>query len=238
MIRQSHYSTPKNSRIRGTISYLEAFDIPHFKSRVFAFHGASKRSGYRALEKPESEEYDADRTFHSTRVETRGRKKKLSDEDLAIIERFIESNGYDGRTITWAGLPAAAGLDTDCCAETVRRALKTLDCRFCIAYEKKYYSPRLKERRSEYCRTMLERYPHKTDWYRVRFSDECHFGWGPAGRVRILRRPGKDTAPIVLLRRGLRKRRIQSDCTLGQLLAIISSHRWFGTTFQAIQTAK
>ena len=44
-------------------------------------------------------------------------------------------------------------------------------------------SLRLKERRSEYARVMLEKYPEKEDWRHIRFSDECHFGWGPLGKM-------------------------------------------------------
>jgi len=171
----AHYSTPKRARIRGTIDYLEANGIHHFKSRVFRFHGASVRSGWRAIAKDDAD-YDADRTYHSTCVEARGRKKKLSNEDLAVIERFIESEGFDARTIQWGALLAAAGLDIDVCGETVRRAMKTLDFRFCLACEKKWISLRAKERREEYTRTILERYPNKEDWYYVRFSNEKHFG--------------------------------------------------------------
>ncbi len=96
MSRQLHYSTPKKIRIRGTIAFLEAHGIPHFKNDVFRFHGASRRAGWRAL--AESGDLDA-RTFHSTYLETRGRKKKLSNEDLAVIEQFIDNNGFDGCTI-------------------------------------------------------------------------------------------------------------------------------------------
>ncbi|KAK4126698.1 hypothetical protein N657DRAFT_640560 [Parathielavia appendiculata] len=40
-----------------------------------------------------------DRSFHSTCSETHGRKRKLSKQDLAQIERFFENNGFDGRTV-------------------------------------------------------------------------------------------------------------------------------------------
>lgn len=34
------------------------------------------------------------------------------------------------------------------------------------------------------------RYPKPEDWYRVRFSDEIHFGYGPEGQLQIIRKPG------------------------------------------------
>ncbi len=38
---------------------------------------------------------------------------------------------------------------------------------------------------------MLERYPNPEDWDHVRFSDEVHFGWGPQGKLRVIRKPGQ-----------------------------------------------
>ena len=38
---------------------------------------------------------------------------------------------------------------------------------------------------------MLEKYDSPEDWYIVRFSDEVHFGWGPQGKLRIIRTPGQ-----------------------------------------------
>ncbi|KAK4129395.1 hypothetical protein N657DRAFT_660760 [Parathielavia appendiculata] len=155
MNRQSHYSTPKKARIRGTIDYLESRHIPHFKSDVFRFHGASQRSGWRALAEPED---TGDRSFHSICSETRGRKRKLT-----------------------------AGLDIDVSGRTVRRAVQSMDFRI------------LKERRVEYSRVMLEKYPDAKDWRHIRFSDECHFGWGPQGRVHVIRRPWERHCPDCIL---------------------------------------
>jgi hypothetical protein len=38
---------------------------------------------------------------------------------------------------------------------------------------------------------MLNKYPQPDDWHRVRFSDEVHFGWGPQGKIRIIRKSGQ-----------------------------------------------
>jgi hypothetical protein len=186
-----HDTTPKKARVQGTIDYLETHNIYHTKSAVFRHFGVSNRTGWRHLAEDASS-----RTYHnSVKTDNRGRKKKLSNEDLATIERLIDNNGFDGRTIPWAGLPAAAGLDVEVSGETVRRAVKDLNFRMCLACPKKYLSPRHKERRLEYARTMLERYPEPKDWYHVRFSDESHFGWGPEGRVHVIRRPWERYCP-------------------------------------------
>ena len=38
---------------------------------------------------------------------------------------------------------------------------------------------------------MLNNYPEKEDWYRVRFSDEVHFGCSSKGKLPIIRKPGQ-----------------------------------------------
>jgi len=191
-----HHSTPKKARVQGTCDFLDAKGIKYSHNEIFRFHGVSKRTGWRHLAAPRGHD---SRTYHSTFPDRRGRKKKLSPENLAIIERFIDENGFDGRTTPWAGVPAAAGLDLDLSGETVRRAVKDLNLRMCIACEKKYISPRLKERREEYARTMLERYPDPEDWHHIRFSDECHFGFGPQGKCWVIRRPWERHCPDCLI---------------------------------------
>lgn len=54
---------------------------------------------------------------------------------------------------------------------------------------------RAKERRVEWATVMLDRYPQPKDWHRVRFNDEVHFGYGPEGQLRIIRKPGTRKRP-------------------------------------------
>lgn len=90
-----HHMTPKKAKVKGTIEYLERYGIPHFKS-VFQLHGVGHNSGWKILRQDERED---NRTHHSICLDCRGRKKKLSNDDLAVLERFIDTNGSDGRTV-------------------------------------------------------------------------------------------------------------------------------------------
>lgn len=180
-----HHTTPKKAKLKGAYSFLTAKGIPHYKTDLFKHFKVSRATGYRFLN--EDDEY-GDRTFHSSFKETRGRKKLFDSEALATIEKFLESNGFDGRTVSYAALPAAAGLDIDASPRTIRRAIGSLDFRFCVACHKQWNSARSKERRVEYSRVMLEKYPEKQDWWHCRFSDECHFGYQD-GKYYVLRRP-------------------------------------------------
>ncbi|POS68785.1 hypothetical protein DHEL01_v212822 [Diaporthe helianthi] len=46
-------------------------------------------------------------------MESQGRPKALTNDDLAILERFIDLEGFDARVTPLAAMPAAAGLDLD-----------------------------------------------------------------------------------------------------------------------------
>ncbi len=84
-----HFITPKKARIQGACDFLDAKGIEYSHMDVFRFqHGAGKSAGWKALREPRILD---GRSFHSSHAKTRRRKKKLSREDLATIERFIES---------------------------------------------------------------------------------------------------------------------------------------------------
>ncbi|KAL8367198.1 hypothetical protein RB599_010276 [Gaeumannomyces hyphopodioides] len=73
--------------------------------------------------------------------------------------------------------------------------MQTRQFRSCLSCQRQFLSERAKAKRVEYARRMLESYGSKEDWYHVRFSDETHFGWGPGGRARVLRRPFERDCP-------------------------------------------
>jgi hypothetical protein len=133
-----HHSTPKKCRVAGTVDFLRS--TSHLsrgrlftKEHVFRHNNVSHATGYRILGQPPNLE---PRTFHSNYVDTRGRKKKLDHEALIQIERYIDEGGFDGRTLPWEAIPAAAGLDIEVYGRTVRRALRELNFRRYIACKK------------------------------------------------------------------------------------------------------
>ena len=60
-----------------------------------------------------------------------------------------------------------------------------------IVCRKGWVSKSLAKKCMEYARRMLEQYPRKEHWKRVRFSNEVHFGHGPQGRLLIIRKKGQ-----------------------------------------------
>ncbi|KAH8746951.1 hypothetical protein F5883DRAFT_584982 [Diaporthe sp. PMI_573] len=104
-----HKDTPKKNRLIGAIQFADSLPTRHFRSDIFKQFGFGKSAGWRALR----EEHSDHRTFNHAFEETRGRPKALSDDNLAVLERFIESEGFITRTTPWEAMPAAAGLDLD-----------------------------------------------------------------------------------------------------------------------------
>ncbi|KAK3940957.1 hypothetical protein QBC46DRAFT_363720 [Diplogelasinospora grovesii] len=74
----THHDTPKKAMVRGTISFLEAERINHFKSRVFRHFGVPYASGYRALQAANSRRHHDDPEIDKQR----GRKPILTDSLL------------------------------------------------------------------------------------------------------------------------------------------------------------
>ena len=121
--------------------------------------------------------------------ETRGRKSLVTSKDIREMERVLESEGFEVKALTWEQLGYEVGLEVS--GKTIKRHMETTDYHKCIACRKGWVSPRTATRRVEYAAVMLERYPTKQHWEPVRFSDEVHFGYGPQGKLRIIRKPGQ-----------------------------------------------
>ena len=190
----THHDTPKKAQLRGTISFLESERIPYFKSHVFRHFDIPRRSGYRVLAEENARRHHNDPDVE----EKRGRKLLLSSEDVQAMEKLIWDHGYEARTLTWTSLLHAAGIEKTCHTRTVQRAMGTLDYRKCIACPKRWVSQASAQKRVEYAQIMRKRYPKPEDWRHVRFSNEIHFGFGPQGKVRIIRRLGERYCPDCL----------------------------------------
>lgn len=66
-----------------------------------------------------------------------------------------------------------------------------MNYRKCVACKKAWTSKKTAEHRVSWARLMLERYPEKEDWRKIRFSDEMHSGYGPQHTLHIIRKPGE-----------------------------------------------
>ncbi len=195
-----HHNTPTKARVKGAVEFAEfqkaRYGRPYYKADIFRAMGVSSTRGYAILK-------GDDRTHHNNPFadETRGRKKKLSDDDVDKLEDSLWKSGMEGRSLLYRGLLTEAGVDAEVSDATVRRALIQRDWRRCVACRRGFVCPNLAERRCESARKALEARPQKRDWRDIRFSDEFHVSSRASGRVQILRKPGERCCPDCIVER-------------------------------------
>ena len=204
-----HGDTPKRAMVRGTISYLESQGLPVNKSAIFRHFGLSRSQGYASLSIPASKRNDPEWE------ETRGRPMKISEAELAAMEAILWDSRYEDVNLNWSGLAREAGVETECNARTLHRAMGTLGYRRCLTLPgigvvsagdgtvaiaggvqsrgcaRSWVHKKARERRVEYAERMLEAYPQPHNWRFVRFSCELHFGFGLDGKVRLIPKTGE-----------------------------------------------
>jgi transposase len=159
-----HHSTPKKARIRAAHEQLQAHESTGYHDTniaLFRRYDVAKSSGYRILASESANQ--SDRTFHNQPgvTETRGRRKKIIDEDLHQIEEILHNSDIETRSVTWETLAYEAGLDVS--VDTIRRAIGSLDYHKCIACRKAWINKDLGKRRKEWASTMIDRYPDLED---------------------------------------------------------------------------
>ena len=102
----------------------------------------------------------------------------------------ILAGGFQYRILNWRQLATLAGISgVSYC--TIRQHMQDLDYHSCIACDKNWMSPHMKDQRVDLSRNMLQLRPNPDDWKNVRFSDEVHFGLGPQRKLQIIQRSGE-----------------------------------------------
>jgi hypothetical protein len=178
------YSIPVKAKVQGTVEFLEAQNIPYFKNDVFRHFGVSKSSGYEMLQEGHSARRQD--TLHEHNPSHR--PKAITFEKIKEMESILEKEGFEGKVLTWEQIAMEVGLDLSW--RTVKRTLGTMDYHKCIACRKGWVNRATAEKRLEHAKIMLQQYPNPEDWHRIWFSDEVHFGFGPQGKLLIIRKPG------------------------------------------------
>jgi hypothetical protein len=173
------FPTPNKAKIQGAVEFCERMNIPYYKEDVFRTFGVSRQRGYEILKNKTHRRLRND----SNATETRGRKKIITPKQIREMERILETTGLEGRALTWEQLGFEANVEAS--GRTIKRTMETMDYHKCIACQRGWVSQSARENRLRYAKEMLKKYPEPEDWYRVRFSDEVHFGWGAQGRLRI-----------------------------------------------------
>jgi len=76
-----HHPTPIKSKLIGTVSYLQGHKLSFFKSDVFRTFGVSTARGKVILQRQQDRRHPE--------IETRGRKKLISPEQILAMEQIL-----------------------------------------------------------------------------------------------------------------------------------------------------
>jgi hypothetical protein len=126
-VSEKHYSTPQKERIKSQAEILE-------NSQVYTpgGHRITKKRLFRDLNVPTPSETricSDDSSRRHDKHEARGRKPKISDEEVQKCERLLWDKGYDRRLLDWNTLVQEADLNV--CGKTLQRRMSHLGYRRC-----------------------------------------------------------------------------------------------------------
>lgn len=119
--------TPKKNRILGACEFSRKHGkvIPY--THIFEQNGISKSAGFRLLRR----ENGGRRRDQAPRLLTyvgppragKGHRRTLTDEDVDKLVEYLETGGFEARTMNYKQLVEAAGLDVSVPVRTVQSKL-------------------------------------------------------------------------------------------------------------------
>ena len=145
--------------------------ISYYKEDVLRTFDVSREQGFAFLRNDSARRLEN----NSDAEETRGRKSLITPKQIREMDRILETEGIEGRGLTWSQLGYEIGLD--CSGRTIQRAMGTMDYYKCLSCRRGWVNNKTDAHRVEWAQVMLNRYPESEDWHKVRFSDEVHYGW-------------------------------------------------------------
>lgn len=172
--------------MQGADEYMLAKGIPHDPCDVFEHFSVKQRAGYNMIQPGASS-----RTHHNSRFEARGRRNKMTSEQVREADHQLKDNdlGLDAKALPWQAL--AAEVEAEVTGQTIRKTMNVgVGYGKRLACMKGHQAEYAKVHRIEWASLMKAKYPLKEDWRHIRFSDEIHFGYGPEDQLRIIRKSG------------------------------------------------
>lgn len=142
--------------------------------------GISRQRGY-ALMKP----LPPTPTAH---VETRGRKKLLSAEDVDKVDRVLQNASFDSAAVSWSQIGTEAGFGHIHWI-TISRAMQERGYKKCWVCQKRWLTfPNAVDRR-QFAHELLSWEEQRLR--SLRFSDQVHFGLTQKKKLSIIRKPNE-----------------------------------------------
>ena len=180
---------PKGVRIRAICDWeLKFRKNTGFHADVFRHVGASYTSGWEMLRDPAKlDENEAP----YLEPELRGRKRKISPDDVHEVEELLREHESWARDMNWDQLAQEVFTDRPVIGKTLQRHLGVMDYHRCISCARTWCTSDLAKERLEFAKAALEKRPQPTDWDCIAFTDKVHVGWGPTGKPLVTRRLGE-----------------------------------------------
>ena len=152
--KKPHYDTPTKAKVQGAYQFLISHAIPFDPRAIFQEFGVAERAGYNIIKSGASS-----RTRHnSSLVETRGRKRNISDDQLKEADHILQDQDLqlEGKRYTWDALAQEIGADV--MGRTMKRTLTAaLNYHKCLACVKGWLAMASEERREEFATVMLNK---------------------------------------------------------------------------------
>lgn len=131
--------------------------------------------------------------------ETRGPKYKFSEDQLDNVKKQWETD-KDLRWMSWNEIASSNDAIGELMGQhewktLARRMKKDKGISKHIAVTKDEVPPHIARKRVEFAKCMLAQRPNPEDWEDVLFTDECHFSWGPQGKLHVIREQGTRYEP-------------------------------------------
>lgn len=173
------------ARIQTIVDWEKSQGHTGFHANVFRHCGVSHSQGWRILHSIAQQNEDVPYS-----PERRGRPAKVTAEDVHNVEEAVKEHSWEPQTMSWDSI-ASEMLEDRCTGSTLRRVMKVMNYFRCVVCLRGWIHPNLAKQRVEYATAKLLWKPLPEDWLDVYFSDEFYGGWGPTGKLRLIRRPGE-----------------------------------------------
>ena len=126
-----NHDTPTKAKVQEAVEFCQKMGIPFFKADVFRTFGVENRQSHELLRGESARRHHNE--FEDS--ENRGRHRIISPKQIREMERILEEEGMEGRSLTWEQLGYEINLK--CNDRTVKRAMGIMKYHKYIACKKK-----------------------------------------------------------------------------------------------------
>jgi transposase len=181
----THFYISTKAKVQEAYQFLRNHEIFFDFRDIFKKFDVSKRTRYKFIQK---EAFSRTR-HHFNVLETRDRKRKVSKTQLDETNQILQDENLQlkKKRYTWKQLTLK--VEAEIVDRTMKRVMQAaLNYHKCLVCVKEWLAESFEKRRLKWVTVMLNKYSKKENWFRVRFSDEMHFGYEFERQLHIIRK--------------------------------------------------